>query len=117
MIASRLAETVIKFVIVLFLLSLVTCVIVIKRSKRSIPTWRLALEIAAGAIGLWAAFAIPAVIREGFDLSESALTPSTLFPVWTVLASGLSVLGAERRRLQRVAAFYDASAVKPSDEL
>ena len=104
MIVSRLTGTAIKFVIVLFLLCLITCLLVIKRSKSGVPAWRLALEIAIGAMALWAVFTIPAMIREGADLLESARAPSTLFPVWAVLSSGLSLLGAERPRPLRVAA-------------
>jgi hypothetical protein len=98
LIATAMTYGAIKFVVSLFLLSVVTCVLVDLRRRRGVRTARIAIELVGAAMCVGAYFVLSASIRGGMDLS--LLVPSALeiLPVWSVIAAGMSFLAVMRAR-------------------
>ena len=89
---SAMTYVAIKFVIALFSLSVVTCVVVGLRRKRGAKTARVTAELMVAALSLCVYLVLSASISAGLDLSRLAPKPLDILPTWSVLAAGLSFL-------------------------
>jgi len=97
LIMSLMTRTAVKFVIVLFLLSIVSCVFVELRRKKGVRPARVVTELVIGAFCLVAYEVLSALIRSGMDLSRLVPSPPEIMASWSVLAAGLSFFFVRRR--------------------
>jgi len=90
--ASSLTLVAVKYVVSMLLLSILACVVVLRRRNQGISAPRAAAEVAGMALGIGAATVLPELIRSGMDYSRILRSPANAFPIWAVLAAGLSFL-------------------------
>jgi hypothetical protein len=90
--ASSFTSVGVKFVVSMLLLSILVCVIVLRRRSRGIPASRVAVDVALMALAVGVLSIIPALIRSGMDFGRVLSSPATLFPIWAVAAAGLTFL-------------------------
>jgi hypothetical protein len=90
--ASSLTLVAVKYVVSMLLLSILACVVVLRRRSKGISAPRTAADLVSISLAIGAATLIPQLIRTGMDVSRVLGSPVNAFPVWAVLAAGLSFL-------------------------
>jgi hypothetical protein len=101
-IASAVTRIAAMFLLSMFVLSFLVCVVVLKRLSQGASRWRATAEIALIATFVGIMLILSSVIRGDLNLSlvnprPTGSVTATLFPVWCLFAAGISFVLASRR--------------------